>query len=83
LRSTVRFRRQILDFEITQEEVTVTSRPMTAHPVTISYRGQDREISPGQSFTFRLIPEIKPDRAAREREQQRAEASIEEQAQAS
>ena len=74
LRSTVRFRRQILDFEITQDALTVTSRPMTAHPVTISYRGQGREMSPGQSFTFRLIPEIKPDRFEREREQERIRA---------
>ncbi|MDG4647830.1 glycosyl hydrolase family 65 protein [Roseibacterium sp. SDUM158017] len=71
LRSTVRFRRQILDFEITQDRLTVTSRPMTAHPVTISYRGQSRDMSPGQSFTFRLIPEIKPDREDRERAQKR------------
>jgi alpha,alpha-trehalase len=78
LRSTVRFRRQILDFEITQEELTVTSRPMTAHPVTISYRGQGREMSPGQSFSFRLIPEIKPDRSEREREQERIRAEQEE-----
>jgi len=74
LRSTVRFRRQVLDFEITQRELIVTSRPMTAYPVTISYRGQGREVSPGQSFTFRLIPEIKPDRIEREREQARVGA---------
>ncbi|WP_375260811.1 glycoside hydrolase family 65 protein [Palleronia sp.] len=71
LSSTLRFRRQILDFEITQEELTVSSRVMTAHPITIAYRGQSREISPGQSFTFALIPEIKPDRTAREHEQER------------
>ena len=74
LRSTVRFRRQILDFEITQETLTVSSRPMTAHPVSIAYRGQEREISPGQTSTFRLIPEIKPDREEREREQERVGA---------
>lgn len=74
LRSTVRFRGQVLDFEITQKELTVSSRTMTAHPVTIAYRGQAREVSPGQSFVFRLIPEIKPDRGAREREQERVRA---------
>jgi len=71
LKSTVRFRRQILDFEITQEELKVSSRSMTAYPVTIAYRGQSREISPGQTYLFRLIPEIKPDRPQREREQER------------
>jgi len=74
LKSTVRFRRQILDFEITQEELKVSSRSMTAHPVTIAYRGQSREISPGQTYLFRLIPEIKSDRPEREREQQRVSA---------
>ena len=78
LRSTVRFRRQILDFEITQDELILTSRPMTAYPVTISYRGQMREMSPGQSYTFRLIPEIKPDRSEREREQERIRAERQE-----
>ncbi len=68
--STARFRRQILDFEITQEKLTISSRSMTAHPVTVAYRGHSREISPGQSFTFALIPEIKPDRTARERAQE-------------
>jgi alpha,alpha-trehalase len=82
LRSTVRFRRQILDFEITQEELTVTSRQMTAHPVTVSYRGQDREVSPGQSFTFRLVPEIKPGRAEMDREQDRAGQAVRRRAEA-
>ncbi|MFW5654323.1 MAG: glycoside hydrolase family 65 protein [Roseicyclus sp.] len=74
LKSTVRFRRQILDFEITQDELKIASRPMTAYPVTIAYRGRGREVSPGQSFSFRLIPEIKPDRSERVREQERVSA---------
>ena len=56
----------------------MTSRPMTAYPVTISYRGQVREMSPGQSFTFRLIPEVKADRSEREREQERIRAERQE-----
>lgn len=71
LEATVRYRRQTLDLEITQEHLTVSSRVMTGHPITVAYRGHTREISPGQCFTFRLIPEIKPDRGEREREQQR------------
>ncbi|SDY48864.1 glycoside hydrolase family 65 protein [Citreimonas salinaria] len=75
LKSTVRFRRQILDFEITQDELTISSRSMTAHPVNIAYRGQVREVSPGQTFSFRLVPEIKPDRLQREREQERVRSA--------
>lgn len=71
LTSTVRFRRQVLDFEVTQERLTVSSRIMTALPITVSYRGQSREISPGQSFTVALIPEIKQDRSACEVAQER------------
>ncbi|MEF2553590.1 glycosyl hydrolase family 65 protein [Aurantimonas sp. A2-1-M11] len=73
LDATVRYRRQILDLKITQECLTVSSRVATAHPVTISYRGRTREMSPGQSFTFRLVPEAKPDRSEREREQERVQ----------
>lgn len=71
LQTIVRYRRQILDLEITQERLTVSSREMTAYPITIAYRGQTREMSPGQSFTFGLVPETKPDRGEREREQER------------
>jgi len=71
LEATVRYRGQVLDLDITQDCLKVSSRIMTAYPVTVSYRGQSRQISPGQSFNFRLIPEIKPDRTARERAQER------------
>jgi len=71
LLSTVRYRGQVLDLDITQDRLEISSRIMTAYPVTVSYRGQSRQISPGQSFSFRLIPEIKPDRSARERAQDR------------
>ncbi len=71
LKGTVRYRRQILDFEITQARLTIESRVMTAHPITVGYRGQFREMSPGQCFTFRLVPETKPDRLQRAREQKR------------
>ena len=51
----VRYRRQILDLEIDHEILRVSSRPFTAQPVTISYRGHFRDISPGQTYEFRLI----------------------------
>ncbi|GGK45662.1 glycoside hydrolase family 65 protein [Salinarimonas ramus] len=61
LETTVRFRRQILDVHVTQETLTVSSRSMTALPVSIAYRGHAREISPGQSFTFALVRDDRPD----------------------
>ena len=54
-----------------EARLTIESRVMTAHPITVAYRGQFREMSPGQCFTFRLVPETKPDRMQREREQER------------
>ncbi len=55
LRTQVRYRAQILDIEIDHQELRVSSRPFTALPVTISYRGHVRQISPGQSHCFRLV----------------------------
>jgi alpha,alpha-trehalase len=56
LRTTVRYRGQILDLEVTDETLCVSSRPFTAYPITIAYRGHVREIIPGQHYEFRLIP---------------------------
>lgn len=75
LNATLRYRRHVLDVVIAQDRLTVSSRIMTADPVTISYRGRSRELSPGQSFSFKLVSEIKPDRSVREREQERAHAA--------
>ena len=72
LNATLRYRRHTLDVEITQDCLTISSRVMTAYPVQIAYREHSRQISPGQSFTFKLVEEHKPDRAEREREQERA-----------
>lgn len=71
LNARVRYRGQVLDLEITQEVMTISSRVMTAGPITIAYRGRSRKISPGQTFKFRLIAEVKPDRMEREHEQER------------
>jgi trehalose/maltose hydrolase-like predicted phosphorylase len=72
LNATLRYRRHTLDVEITQDHLTVSSRVMTAYPIRIAYREHSRQISPGQSFTFKLVEEHKPDRPEREREQERA-----------
>jgi alpha,alpha-trehalase len=55
LKTQVRYRQQILDIEIDHERLRVTSHPFTALPVTIAYRGHVREMSPGQSYTFKLV----------------------------
>jgi alpha,alpha-trehalase len=55
LTTQVRYRRQILDLDVDHEMLRVTSRPFSAAPVTIAYRGHFREMSPGQSCEFRLI----------------------------
>jgi alpha,alpha-trehalase len=80
LRTTVRYRGQTLDLEVTHDCLRISSRPFTAHPITIAYRGHVREISPGQRYEFRLIPQKERDRLAKQRdrahlERQRQEAS--------
>jgi alpha,alpha-trehalase len=71
LEATIRYRAHILDIRVTQDRLTVASRMVTAPPIAVAYRGQSREIAPGQTIHFRLIPEIKPDRPERERELER------------
>ncbi|MEG6508998.1 glycoside hydrolase family 65 protein [Methyloligella sp. 2.7D] len=72
LEVTFRYRRHILDVKVTQHHLSVSSRPTTADPITLGYRGQIRPISPGQSFDVELVEEYKPDRPEREREQEKA-----------
>ena len=73
LKSTVRYRGQTLDIEVTHEKLRISSRLFTAYPITIAYRGRVREISPGQSFEFRLVRHRPRDLAAK----QRARAALE------
>ncbi len=51
----VRYRRQVLDVEVDRAVLKITSRRFTALPITVAYRGQFRELSPGDSYSFRLI----------------------------
>jgi alpha,alpha-trehalase len=71
LETTIRYRRQVLDVDVDQEALTITSRPTTAAPVVVGYRTSARALSPGQRITFKLVPEHKLDRAARGAEQRR------------
>jgi alpha,alpha-trehalase len=68
LRTTVRYRGQTLDLEVTHDKLCVSSRPFTAHPITIAYRGHVREVSPGQRYEFRLIAGKERDRLAKQRD---------------
>ena len=72
MNATLRYRRHTLDVEVNRDCLTVSSRIMTAQPICIAYREHSRQLSPGQSFTFKLVQEYKPDRPARERAQEQA-----------
>jgi len=79
LRTTVRYRGQTLDLEVTHDKLCVSSRSFTAYPITIAYRGQVREISPGQRYEFRLVQQKESDRAAKQRDRadlQRQDAAV-------
>jgi alpha,alpha-trehalase len=66
LKTTVRYRGQTLDLDLTHDRLRVSSRPFTAYPITIAYRGHVRKISPGQRYEFRLVFREEPDRAAKQ-----------------
>lgn len=51
----IRYRQQELDLEATPDRLRVSSRQLTAAPITIAYRGRFRELGPGGSYEFRLI----------------------------
>lgn len=55
LRTTVHYRGQTLDVRVDHEMIEISSRVLTAHPITIAYRGHVHEISPGQTVTFGLV----------------------------
>ncbi len=55
IRVVLRYRRHKLEVEATQTQLTVRSRPLTAPPITIAYRGRGYELSPGLSLNFELV----------------------------
>jgi alpha,alpha-trehalase len=67
LKTTVRYRGQTLDLEFTHDWLRVASRPFTAYPITIAYRGHVRELSPGQRYEFKLVPEKERNRRISQR----------------
>lgn len=51
----LRYRRQILDVEVDRDLLRIGSRPFTANPITVAYRGHFRDVAPGDTHEFRLI----------------------------
>jgi trehalose/maltose hydrolase-like predicted phosphorylase len=51
----LRYRRQILEVEVNCDRLRIASRPFTANPITIAYRGHFRDLAPGDSYEFRLL----------------------------
>lgn len=56
LRTRFHYRGHDLDIVVTQSYLAVSSQSCTAAPITIAYRGHVRRISPGQTYTFHLVP---------------------------
>lgn len=55
IEATVQYRRQRLRLTIDRKRLTVHSEQTTAPPITIAYRGHYREMSPGDTYAFRLV----------------------------
>lgn len=62
LRARMRYREHELELDVTAEALSISSRRLTAEPITIAYRGRFRTISPGSAFAFRLIKPQERDR---------------------
>jgi alpha,alpha-trehalase len=55
LETIIRYRHHTLQIKVTHEVLEIASRPATAFPITIAYRGHFRDMAPGQACAFRLI----------------------------
>ena len=62
IRFGLRYRRQLLDVEVTRDRLRITSRPFAAWPITVAYRGHFRELAPGERCEFRLLTPQERDR---------------------
>lgn len=58
----LRYRRQILDVEADHDLLRINSRPFTANPITVAYRGHFRDVAPGDCYEFRLLKPEERDR---------------------
>jgi alpha,alpha-trehalase len=76
LRLRFRYRRQLLDVEITQQTLSIASRSFTGLPIAIAYRGHYRDLAPGERYQFTLIPSQEREREIREEESHRLSRSM-------
>jgi alpha,alpha-trehalase len=67
----------VLEVEANHDRLRISSRPFTAGPITIAYRGHYRDVVPGDIYSFRLLKPEERDRdenrTARDRASRRAE----------
>jgi alpha,alpha-trehalase len=62
VRVRLRYRRQVLDVTANHEILRISSLAFTTDTITVAYRGQYRQITPGSQRTFRLfVPCRNPD----------------------
>jgi alpha,alpha-trehalase len=62
VRARLRYRRQTLDIEANHDTLRISSRPQPAAPITIGYRGRFRDVTPGDTYEFRLLKPEERDR---------------------
>jgi len=62
VRARLRYRRQTLDIEANHDALRISSRPQPAAPITIAYRGHFRDVTPGDTYEFRLLKPEERDR---------------------
>lgn len=62
IRATVRYRRQMLEVAASHDALRIASRPFTAAPITIAYRGHYRDVAPGETYEFPLLKPGERDR---------------------
>lgn len=55
VKARLRYRGHVLDIDVNHNLLRVSSRPFTANPITIAYRGRFRDLAPGDSYEFRLV----------------------------
>jgi alpha,alpha-trehalase len=55
IRVRIRYRRHVLVVDVDHDRLRIDSLAVTSVPVRVAYRGQDRELAPGDRCEFRLL----------------------------
>ena len=71
VKARLRYRQHVLDIDVNHDVLRISSRPFTANPISIAYRGRFRDLAPGDSCEFRLL---KPEERDRDENRRPAEA---------